>query len=109
VSLEAMGRAFMDNAGAGFMADAYCGAIRDLTAQFPLTTSSQLLGYVITHELGHLLIGAGHRHSGIMRASYGKAELDALNHRSLRFLGWERETILRHLQARRSVTANTRP
>ena len=52
VSLEAMGRAFIDSDGSGFMADAYYGAVRDLTVLFPLTTSSQLLGYVITHELG---------------------------------------------------------
>jgi len=101
VSLEAMGRAFMDEKEYGFMADAYFGAIHDLTLLFPFAESDQLLGYVMTHELGHLLIGAGHRPNGIMRASLGKAELEEINRRHLKFNDWERETILRHLRERR--------
>jgi len=103
VSLEAMGRAFMDEKEYGFMADAYFGAIRDLTVLFPYTTSEQLLGYVMTHELGHLLIGAGHRPHGIMRASLGKSELEELNRRHLNFNDGERATILRNLQTRKAA------
>ena len=102
VSLEAMGRAFMDEKGYGFMADAYFGAIRDLTVLFPVAGSDQLLGYVISHELGHLLIGAGHRPNGIMRASLGKAELEELNRRHLKFNDWEQGMILRNLGVRKA-------
>ena len=104
VFLDAMGRAFMDETGYGYMVDTYYGAISDLTRRFPVAGSDQLLGYTIVHELGHLLIGAGHRPEGIMRPSWSKAELEALNHRSLRFSSWERATIVRNLKARRNAT-----
>ena len=105
VSLDAMGRAFMDAAGYGFMVDTYYGAIRDLTTSFPFAGSDQLLGYAIAHELGHLLIGAGHRPNGIMRASWSKPELEALNHRRLKFNDWERATIMQKLGARKTASA----
>src|ERR1051326_6769429 len=103
VSLEAMGRAFMDSTGYGFMVDTYYGAISDLTRRFPVTGSDQLLGYTIVHELGHLLIGAGHCPEGIMQASWSKAELEALNHRNLRFSTWDRDTIVGKLKARKNA------
>ena len=102
VSLEAMGRAFMDEKGYGFMADAYFGAIRDLTVTYPFASGDQLLGYVISHELGHLLIGAGHRPNGIMRASLGKSELEELNRRHLKFNEWEQGMIRKSLAARKA-------
>jgi len=69
VSLEAMGRVLMDSQEYGFMVDTNFGAINDLTLRYLLAGSDQVLGYVITHELGHLLIGTGHRPNGIMRAA----------------------------------------
>lgn len=103
VSLDAMGRAFMDETGYGFMADTYFGAIRDLSLLFPYATADQLLGYVMAHELGHLLIGAGHRPNGIMRSSLGKMELDELNRRHLKFNAWESAAIQRTLEKRRTA------
>ena len=100
VSLDAMGRAFMDETGYGYMVDTYYDAIRNLAARFPYASDDQLLGYVITHELGHLLIGARHRASGIMRASWGKGEMEELNKHHLTFSDWERSMILRKLRAR---------
>ena len=105
VSLEAMGRAFMDSTGYGFMVDTYWGAIRDLTLRFPVAGSDQLLGYTIAHELGHLLIGAGHRPDGIMRASWSKTELESLNRRHLKFNAAERATILHKLRMRQTTEA----
>jgi len=105
VSLEAMGRAFMDRTGYGFMVDTYYGEIRHLTLLFPLANSDQLLGYVMVHELGHLLIGPGHRARGIMRAAWGKVELEALNQRHLRFNAWERAVIVHSLQMREAASA----
>jgi len=99
-SLDAMGRAFMDDRGYGYMVDTYYDAIRNLAARFPYANDDQLLGYVVTHELGHLLIGTGHRPSGIMRASWGKGEMEELNKHHLKFNDWERAMILRKLSAR---------
>jgi hypothetical protein len=99
-SLEAMGRAFMNVDGAGNMADVYYGAIRELTLLYPITTADQLMGYTMAHELGHLLIGAGHRPNGLMRAALSKKELDALNRRNLKFNDAEQAAILAKLRSR---------
>lgn len=98
-SLEAMGRAFMNEDGTGNMADVYYGAIRELTLLYPVAQADQLMGYTMAHELGHLLIGAGHRPNGLMRAALSKKELDALNRRHLKFNESEQASILRTLRA----------
>jgi hypothetical protein len=99
-SLEAMGRAFMNVDGTGNMADVYFGAIRELTLLYPVTGADQVMGYTMAHELGHLLIGAGHRPNGLMRAALSKKELDALNHRHLKFNEAEQAAILHKLRLR---------
>jgi len=99
-SLEAMGRAFMNVDGSGNMADVYYGAIRELTLLDSIAGADQVMGYTVAHELGHLLIGAGHRLNGLMRAALGKRELDALNHRHLKFNDAEQAAILHKLQSR---------
>ena len=100
LSLEAMGRAFLDSADDGFMADTYYGAIHELALLCPIAEGDQLLGYTIAHELGHLLIGRGHRPNGIMRAAWGKPELEALKQRRLKFNQAERAAILSKLRMR---------
>jgi hypothetical protein len=107
VSLDAMGRAFMDSNGYGYMVDAYYTAIRDLAMLFPFVGDDQLMGYVMAHELGHLLIGAGHRPNGIMRPTWNKAEIEALKRRHLKFTDLERTSILRALAARAASGAAT--
>ena len=99
-SLEAMGRAFMNADGTGDMADVYYGAIRELTLLDPVIGADQLMGYTMAHELGHLLIGAGHRPNGLMRAALGKKELEELNRRHLKFNGAEQAAILHKLHSR---------
>jgi hypothetical protein len=98
-SLEAMGRAFMNVDGTGNMADVYFGAIRELTMLYPVAQADQLVGYTMAHELGHLLIGAGHRPNGLMRAALSKKELEALSHRHLKFNDAEQAAILHKLQS----------
>jgi hypothetical protein len=99
-SLDAMGRAFMNVDGTGNMADVYYGAIHELTLLDPIAGADQVMGYTMAHELGHLLIGAGHRPNGLMRAALSKKELDALNHRHLKFNEEEQAAILHKLQSR---------
>lgn len=95
-----MGRAFLDASGAGFMADIYYGRIQDLMRLYLIEDSGRLLGYTMAHELGHLLIGPGHRANGIMRGPWGRKEFEALNLRHLTFSDAERVTILRKLRSR---------
>jgi hypothetical protein len=59
----------------------------------------------MAHELGHLLIGAGHRPNGLMRAALSKKELDALNRRHLKFNEEEQAAILHKLQMRDTASA----
>jgi hypothetical protein len=49
------------------------------------------------HELGHLLMGPGHRANGIMRAAWGRKELEALHQRRLKFQQAEWAAIMRTL------------
>jgi hypothetical protein len=47
--------------------------------------SGVLLGYIIAHELGHLLLGPGHAPSGIMRATWDMNDLEAIRQGRLKF------------------------
>jgi hypothetical protein len=45
-----------------------------------------LLGYALAHELGHVLLGSSaHAPRGLMRAEWGRAELDRIQHGALKF------------------------
>jgi hypothetical protein len=46
-----------------------------------------LLGAAIAHEIGHLLFGPAHSHSGVMSARLGPAEMRLAAHGTLRFEG----------------------
>jgi hypothetical protein len=105
VSPEAMGRALIDQSDDGYMLDAYYGAIQQLSLLYPLASEGQVLGYTIAHELGHLLIGPGHRSDGIMRASWGRNEVAAISHRFFYFKAEDSAVIQRRLRTRLSATA----
>ncbi len=47
--------------------------------------ASTLMAYAATHEIGHLLLGAQHSSSGIMRAVWGTAEYEGMSQRWLGF------------------------
>jgi hypothetical protein len=82
-SLDVMGKAFVEDAG-GYMADAYFQAVQ-ATSEKHHGDSGVLLGFVMAHELGHLLLGAGHTPDGVMQAAWGQRQMDALRQRWLKF------------------------
>ena len=82
-SLDVMGKAFVEDAG-GYMADAYFQAV-EATSEKHHGDSGVLLGFVMAHELGHLLLGAGHTPDGVMQAAWGQRQMDALRQRWLKF------------------------
>jgi len=99
-SLETMGQAFLGAGGAGYLADAYYGAIREITLLYKSAGGDQVLAFTMAHELGHLLIGPGHGSDGIMRANWSREELDALSRNRLKFNKAQRAAILRNLRSR---------
>jgi hypothetical protein len=84
LSLDALGRAFLDKEGRGYLVDAYIQSVRE-TSDFHTTDVAMLLGVVIAHELGHLLLGPGHTPTGVMRSRWGSQDLRALSQRHLKF------------------------
>lgn len=64
----------------------------------------QILGTVIAHELGHLLLGANsHSRTGLMRARWARQELLAADLGQLSFSNSERDRIRHSMVARRQV------
>jgi hypothetical protein len=54
-----------------------------------------LLGAVIAHELGHLLFGASHTHSGVMSPRLGPPEMRLASRGELRFENGDRLSLTR--------------
>jgi hypothetical protein len=52
-----------------------------------------LLGCVLAHEIGHLLLGPEHSPDGIMRADFGKCEMERAGQRHLVFTAAERRRL----------------
>lgn len=97
-SLDVMGKAFVEEHG-GYMADAYFQAIQ-ATSEQHRGDSGVLLGFVMAHELGHLLLGPGHSPDGVMQGKWGQKQWDALRQRWLRFTEEGAARVRRALQAR---------
>jgi hypothetical protein len=98
-SLDAMGRAFLSRDGWGNLADVYAEAVSAL-AERHQSDPGALLGHVIAHELGHLLLGPGHVPDGVMHGAWNATQLKALRQRGLKFGPSERGRIVEQLQAR---------
>lgn len=97
-SLDVMGKAFVEEGG-GYLADADFQSVQ-VTAQLHAADAGALLGFVMAHELGHLLLGAGHPSDGVMQAAWGHREMDALRQRWLKFNKENAARIRRALEAR---------
>jgi hypothetical protein len=95
-SLDALGRAFLGKEGRGYLVDAYIQSVRE-TSDFHSTDVAVLLGVVIAHELGHLLLGPGHTPTGVMRSRWGNPDLKALSQRHLKFTSEQRAEMQRRL------------
>jgi len=65
-----------------------------------LLTLANVLGNLMAHELGHLLLGSYHSGTGLMRRGWSRAEFVAANRGELGFSEPEREHILKGVDAR---------
>jgi len=109
-SPDAVGRAFLGPDDTGHLADAYLEAVQDV-ADWHRGDSAALLGDVLAHELGHLILGSGHTSAGIMRAAWSPRELGALRKGRLQFTDDERQRIRVALRrtSPREVATNAEP
>jgi hypothetical protein len=79
-----MGKAFVVDSTGGNMADAYLQAIQSFSEEHH-SDRGVLLGFVIAHEIGHLLLGPGHTPDGVMQAAWGEKQTDAFRRRWFKF------------------------
>jgi hypothetical protein len=79
------GISFID-AGGGVFADIFLDRMQHLHEQSPQTPFPQLVGAVIAHELGHLLLGENaHSREGLMQAHWSSDELKKMGRGNLLF------------------------
>jgi hypothetical protein len=92
----------------GALAFAFYERIREYSRELGLD-ASQMLGLVIAHELGHLLLPYGsHSVAGIMRPSWDRIQVDDAARGTLRFTPAQAALIRERLQAPASPIAHAR-
>jgi hypothetical protein len=85
VSAETFGQAFVDADGEGLYSNVYYQNLARSSGHRDLS-DGELLGYVLAHELGHLLLGTNsHSASGIMQPRWDSSTLRPAALSSLRF------------------------
>jgi hypothetical protein len=105
---SALGFAQLDRSGGfGYYANVFYHRVEELSG---LWTSSRpvVLGHVIAHEMGHLLLGqGGHARTGLMTADWNRAELERVNQRTFSFTSQQAKEIwARSLQRHSSAEAS---
>ena len=82
---DVFGEAFTDSEGKGSYIKLFYAHLTDPNAHLPLG-DGELLGYVIAHEVGHLLLGTdSHSHDGIMQGRWEDAQLREAGKGNLQF------------------------
>lgn len=106
LSSEVFGIAFLDANGFGQQADIFYRNIAELSAVWS-QNQAELLGSVMAHEIGHLLLGSNsHSATGIMRLHWDDQQLQLASVGQLSFDGKEIRKIHARLQTRRMLARN---
>jgi hypothetical protein len=96
---EVFGVAFLSADGEGCYSDVFFDQAMELHTSWNVGLSD-ILGTVIAHELGHLLLGSNsHASTGIMRSHWQGEELRRLSRGGLWFTNEQADRINRRLQA----------
>jgi len=99
VKRDIFGQTFQDAAGEGNYVLVYYAGIKAFRAATTVSTG-ELLGCVIAHELGHLLLGtASHSPAGLMSGVWQDAELQQAVHHNLFFTSGEGDRMRFHFAA----------
>ena len=93
----------MPHLGSGDHAGVFLSRVRQTAARNAgIIGVSDLLGYVMAHEIGHVLLhSTTHSSEGLMRAEYRPADLKKAGQRRLRFTPEQAEAIHRNTPAQR--------
>jgi len=105
---SALGFAMLSNSGElAHYASVFYHRVEELSG---IWTSSRpvVLGHVIAHEMGHLLLGqGGHSRTGLMTANWDRGELERVNQRTLSFTSQQAKEIrARSLERHSSAEAS---
>jgi hypothetical protein len=95
-SADAAGFAVLTPGDSGYIAIGYPSVAQ--TAIGLETDPGDLLGAVIAHEVGHLLLGPEHSQTGVMRAHFGAREIDMATRGELLFNADQGARIRAHLK-----------
>lgn len=103
---DIFGEAFANNEGKGTHINIYYGYLQ--SSLHKVLAEGELLGYVIAHEVGHLLLGTdSHDREGIMQARWEEAQLRDAARGNLQFTPQEaalmRKALLDEKKAKNSV------
>jgi hypothetical protein len=86
--------------GAGFLADVYMPGA-DLLASGDIRERGSMLGHLIAHELGHLLLGTTrHAAKGIMRSPFTSREVERARQGALLFNTEEAKRLIANVRSR---------
>ena len=96
---EVFGIAFLGEDGRGAQADVFLDRIREFASRNRVGVD-EILGHVVAHELGHLLLGSNaHATMGIMRSRWEEEEVKRVSRGTLYFDKLETEKMHRRLDA----------
>lgn len=102
---EVFGVSFLSAEGTGCYSDVFLDWAMELHADWKVSLPD-ILGGVMAHELGHLLLGSNsHSRAGIMRAHWQGEELNLLSRGNLRFTSEQAEHMRGKLRVARPATA----
>jgi hypothetical protein len=100
-----LGMSFQEADGAGCRADVFYAGIAHLE-ESGRAGSTLILGMVMAHELGHLLLGTNsHAPTGLMRAQWNDYDLIAARQGKLFFTREQSETLRTRLRAASSLSS----
>lgn len=101
LSQATFGSALLPEEGGYGMIAQVCAHCCEELAKGSEALHAAILGHVMAHELGHLLLGAGsHGATGLMHVPWHKRELESLAQGSLVFTSWEGDTMRRQVLTR---------
>jgi hypothetical protein len=101
---KALGLATGNERQPGHLAYVFYDRVRNLSVRYE-DHRGGVLGHVIAHEIGHLLLPRGtHSETGLMRADWSRDDLEHVVHGTLLFTPWEAALIRKRLAQATSRT-----